>query len=344
MKIFKQFFFIGVISILSSFAVKAQDSLIIIGKIDKRLDEKIITMEKVYPFPNTLPTTKTECIIKDGKFFFSIPATALEQYHIRFKNDHSPNDFVSLLLLPKKTEIEFLDSSLVNYTLVGNNINGLYNNSILPITNRREFTQEEVNRALTTWVENHVDSPLNTYMMVTTLLNNVSDDEISRLFNLIPDANRKGTYFNELKFIKENLYVGKILPDFVQADTSGIPIKLSDFRGKYILVDFWASWCKPCRAENPHLVAAMKKYDHKKFDIISVSLDSKKSDWLEAISKDGLQNWTHVSDLKGWNNGVSIYYKLIAIPRNFLLDPSGKIIAKNLRGQDVLDMLNKIID
>ena len=111
------------------------------------------------------------------------------------------------------------------------------------------------------------------------------------------------------------------------------PVALSSFRGKYVLVDFWASWCGPCRQENPNVVETFNKFNTKNFTVLGVSLDrpGQKSKWIDAIHEDKL-TWTHVSDLKFWDNEVAKLYKVQSIPQNILLDPDGKIIAKNLRG------------
>ena len=125
--------------------------------------------------------------------------------------------------------------------------------------------------------------------------------------------------------------IGKPLADFSQADTSGAMVKLSSLRGKYVLVDFWASWCGPCRQENPNVVNMFNKYKEKNFTVLGVSLDKSKEPWLGAIKADGL-NWMHVSDLQGWSNSVAQQFGIMSIPQNFLLDPQGNLIARNLRG------------
>ena len=129
--------------------------------------------------------------------------------------------------------------------------------------------------------------------------------------------------------------VGTQSLDFTQPDTAGKKVSLSQFKGKYVLVDFWASWCRPCRMENPNVVAAYNKYKGKNFTILSVSIDTEKNNWLQAIHADNL-TWMQVCDLKQQNT-AAVLYNIDQIPQNILIDPSGKIVAKNLRG----DALNK---
>ena len=138
--------------------------------------------------------------------------------------------------------------------------------------------------------------------------------------------------------------IGSMAMDFTQNDTAGVPVKLSAFRGKYVLLDFWASWCGPCRMENPNVVEAFNKFKSKNFTVLGVSLDRPgyKDAWLQAIKDDNL-TWTHVSDLQFWQNQVAQMYKVNSIPQNFLVDPQGKIIGKNLRGPALEQKLCEVL-
>lgn len=137
--------------------------------------------------------------------------------------------------------------------------------------------------------------------------------------------------------------IGKDAPAFTQNDVNGKAVSLADFKGKYVLVEFWASWCAPCRAGNPNLLKQYQLYKDKGFEIISVSLDNVKEKWVDAIAKDGLP-WIHVSDLKGWNNAVGRLYGVRAVPQSYLLDKDGKIIGNTLRDETLNAKLAQIFN
>lgn len=174
----------------------------------------------------------------------------------------------------------------------------------------------------------------------------ISPEDGSKIFNSMSEELR-------LSFAGQNLYqllsadnrtrAGAKAPGFIQPDVNGKPVSLSDYKGKWVLVEFWASWCIPCRGEAPNLIKAYKEYHNKGFDILSVSVDHEKDKWLGAIEKDGL-TWTQVSDLKGWNNGARVLYGIAGVPANFLVGPDGKVIAGYLRGEELNKKLKEIFD
>ena len=175
----------------------------------------------------------------------------------------------------------------------------------------------------------------------------IDPEKAENAFNLLPNDKKEWPSAIELKNrinIARKTEIGSYALDFTQNDTLDHPVRLSSFRGKYVLLDFWASWCRPCRMENPNVVKTFNEFRDKNFTVLSVSLDrpGQKERWIKAIHDDGL-TWNHVSDLKFWNNAVAVQYGINDIPQNLLIDPQGKIIAKNLRGEELEKKLKEFL-
>jgi thiol-disulfide isomerase/thioredoxin len=194
------------------------------------------------------------------------------------------------------------------------------------------------------FVTKHPKSPVSLYLATQALGNTLDAAKAGPLFQLLSSELQNSTSGRELAATIETgkkSMVGVAATDFTQPTAEGTKISLTSFKGKYVLVDFWASWCGPCRAESPTLVKAYDQYKSKGFEIFSVSMDDKKEKWLKAAKDDGY-TWTQVGDLKGWENEAGAIYGISAIPFNFLIDPNGTIIARNLRGEELEKKLKEL--
>lgn len=208
-----------------------------------------------------------------------------------------------------------------------------------------ELKKELVVRTASSFIDQHKSSPVSPFVLyvMSPLLNGLPDVE-SR-YQALDASAKRGSFARILEKGIADAKIGAVgtqAINFSQKDTLGKVVSLQSFKGKYVLVDFWASWCGPCRQENPNLVAAFNRFKSKNFTILGVSLDDNKPNWLAAIRKDKL-TWTHVSDLKYFDNEVARLYRIQSIPASYLIDPTGKIIARNLRGEELMQTLTQLL-
>lgn len=214
-------------------------------------------------------------------------------------------------------------------------------------SDRYKVASAEKMKLQESYLASHPDSYFSLMALRETTENEEDPSKIEASFNKLSAGLKSSTAGQGLAKTIASLkatQIGALAPDFTQNDVNDKPVKLSDFRGKYVLLDFWASWCGPCRGENPNVVKAYQTYKDKNFTVLGVSLDmpGKKDNWLNAIKADGLE-WTQVSDLQGWNNAASKMYGVKGIPQNYLIGPDGKIVGKNLRGEELQAKLKDIL-
>jgi thiol-disulfide isomerase/thioredoxin len=328
-----------------------------------------------YLTPTNLIPKDTATVDKDGNFAFTYPIKEMGYYRVRINNQN----FVNLILKEGETPVLTADGSnlMGTYNIEGSEdseklrkfnlayqINAQKQDSLGRLYQQNPSDQQQ-------FIELQIASQnalakMNNYFksiidedpgsLVSLAAVQMMDAETNfELYKKVDDAIQaklpNSIYTQEFHAKVKKMSVlapGSEAPDITLNDVNGNPISLSSLRGKVVLVDFWASWCKPCRIENPNVVEAYKKFNKKGFEVFSVSLDgmqqqpNPKQDWINAIEKDNLIWKNHVSDLKGWNSTVVPLYNISGIPFAVLLDRDGKIIAKNLRGEELHNKLAEL--
>jgi thiol-disulfide isomerase/thioredoxin len=342
-------------------------SFIISGKLQKLKKGKVFLSyyynEKVH---------KDSAMLKDGKFSFK--GHVAEPVAANLTHENKRTDYFTFIIEPGKVKISGAGDSLKLLKVIGSPVNDddvklkealraisdweakngeaysaatkSKNKAVMDSLDEVDYdVLREKRLAITEFVKVNPSS-LRAAMAVRDNYSYYAEAiELEPVYDLFtPEIKRSkiGEAIQKMITVYRTVAVGKTAPEFVQITPEGKEMPLTATRGKYVLVDFWASWCGPCRRENPNIVNIYNRYKDRDFTVFGVSYDSKKDRWEKAIKDDSL-TWAHVSDLKGWKNGTSELYGIKAIPSNLILDKDGVIIAKNLFGRRLAAKVEEIM-
>lgn len=284
-------------------------------------------------FHNKMFTTIDSVKVKDGSFSFKTKVKTPELYGLSVNTDNSPL-YVFLEKGPisvKLSPLKYYSTSVVE----GSAAQDLFENY-------KKSKDVEISKFIT----ENPNSLVSAYVLYRNWSYRLTPEQITQNIALLDKSQQNSTYVKELQELVKvlnGLQIGKKAPDFVSVDPEGKSVRFLENLKGYTLVDFWASWCGPCRRENPNIVAAYKEFHDKGFNVFGVSLDKKKENWIKGIKDDNL-NWIQVSDLLFWNSKIAKLYGVRAIPGNYLVDSKGIIVAKNLHGDELQTTLKSLLD
>ncbi len=310
---------------------------------------------------------KTDTVkLVDGKFTWKGNLSEPQEMYMML-----PNRYYSFFAQSGKISITGISDSTESYVVKGSKIQDesvAYDKSIKDLTDQEmplyqqygkgtkeeqsaleeklDKIREEKRKRADAYIKAHPSSYYSISLVASRAAYGNDYAQVKKIYDLLDEKARQtaaGKALTERLDVLKRSAIGADMIDFTQNDTTGTPVHFADFKGKYVLVDFWASWCGPCRGENPNVLKAYDAYKDKNFTVVGVSLDDKGDNWKKAIREDKMP-WAQVSDLKGWKNEVSTYYGIQGIPSNLLVDPSGKILAKDLRGEGLHKKLAELLN
>lgn len=350
---------------LSACTSKKSNEFVINGKIEGKFDGKVYLQKNLDGKFQILDTTQVE----GGKFKFKGIIDSPDMYYIALDEAR----FVGFFNEPSTINITFHVDSLNNPKVEGSVADNEYRNylkhmdeyqsgqigvytqyneaarngdsvKMKELETQMESLDKKHKEDILGFIKNNPESYVSPYIAMRHSYE-LELNELKEINSGLAAKIKESPFSKRLLeriAVLESVEVGKEAPDFTMNDPEGNPVTLSGLRGKVVLVDFWASWCGPCRRENPNVVKAYNQFKDKGFDILGVSLDKDATSWKGAIEEDNL-TWTHVSDLQYWNNAASKKYGIMSIPSNVLVDKNGIIIARNLTGEELTKKLEEVL-